>query len=138
MNPQPSRSQRVMIPVTADADSRRGVAEALRRHHAGTPLEVVLLHVAEPVEQWQVLRCMTRTEVAEFQSRSADHILDEAARPLKDAGIPCHTLYRSGRVIPTIREVAAEEGCGEILLPPATPRWRRLFSRDIVRRLRRR
>lgn len=138
MNQEPSRSQRIMIPVNADADSRRGVADALRRQRAGTPLEVVLLHVAEPVEQWQVLRCMTRAEVADFQSRGADLILDEAARPLREAGIPCRTLFRTGGVVPTILAVAAQEGCDEILLPPPTPRWRRLFSRDIVGRLRRR
>lgn len=138
MNQQPSRAQRIMIPVNADADSRRGVADALRRQRAGIPLEVVLLHVAEPVEQWQVLRCMTRAEVADFQSRSAAVFLDEAARPLKEAGIPCRTLYRTGGVVPTILDVAAEEGCAEILLPPPAPRWRRLFSRDIVGRLRRR
>lgn len=138
MSQEPSCSQRIMIPVNADADSRRGVADALRRHRDGMPLDVVLLHVAEPIDQWQVLRCMTRAEVADFQSRSAECILDEAARPLKEAGIPCRTLYRSGSVVPTILDVAAQEGCDEILLPPPTPRWRRLFSRDIVRRLRRR
>ncbi|GAB1392219.1 hypothetical protein MASR1M60_03820 [Rhodocyclaceae bacterium] len=136
MNQEPSRSQRIMIPVNADADSRQGVAEVLRRQRVGTPLDVVLLHVAEPVEQWQVLCCMTRAEVVDFQSRSAVLILDEAARPLKEAGIPCRTLYRRGGVVPTILAVTAEEGCDEILLPPPTPRWRRLFSRDIVRRLR--
>lgn len=138
MNQEPSRSQRIMIPVNADADSRRGVADALRRQRAGIPLEVVLLHVAEPIDQWQVLRCMTRAEVADFQSRSADFILDEAARPLKEAGIPCRAIFRSGGVVPTILDVAAHEGCEEILLPPETPRWRRLFSRGVVTRLRQR
>lgn len=138
MAPEQAPAQRIMIPVNADAESRLGVEDALRRHRAGAPLEVVFLHVAEPVEQWQVLRCMTRSEVADFQARGAMLILDEAARPLRAAGIPCREIFRTGDVVPTILDVAAQEDCEEILLPPPAPHWRRLISRNIVGRLRRR
>lgn len=132
MNAHATTTQRLMIPVNADNESRRGVQTALQRQRAGEAVEVVLLHVAEPVTAWQVLRSMTRAEVAAFQAQSAAAFLVDAARPLVAAQIPCRTLFLSGSVVQTILDSAAANDCDEILLPAPATGWRKLFSRGVT------
>lgn len=58
------RVLRILAPINANDDSRWGVRYALRRRREGKKVEVILLNVGEPVDQWQVLRFRTQREIA--------------------------------------------------------------------------
>jgi len=125
--------RRLLLPVDATAPSRRGVRHALRRAQAGEAIEVCLLHVGETVRQWEVLRFRTPQEIARFQSERAQVFLDEAARPLRAAGIASRAVFVEGDVVPSILDQAEQLACAEIVLPVPAARWRKLLSTDVVR-----
>lgn len=130
--PIAGQGKRLLIPINANEDSRRGVAMTLKRHQNGEAVEVILLHVAEPITQWQVLRSMTRAEVEKFQAERATSFIEEAAEPLMEANIPCRGMFKHGSVIQTILDTANELECDEILVPAPNTGWQRLLSRDVV------
>lgn len=136
MSPQNSSPRRMMIPVNANDDSRWGVQHALQCQQRGEAVEAVLLHVAEPVDAWQVLRCLTRAEIDAWQTERASAFIESAAAPLRAANIPCRSVFKQGATVQTILATAAELDCAEIVVPPPHAGWQRLFSRDYVSRLR--
>lgn len=136
MSPQTCSPRRMMIPVNANDDSRWGVQHALQCQRRGEAVEAVLLHVAEPVDAWQVLRCLTRAEVAACQAARASAFIESAAEPLRAANIPCRSVFKQGATVQTILATATELDCAEIVVPPPHAGWQRLFSRDYVSLLR--
>lgn len=65
-------------------------------------------------------------------------MLEDAAQPLQEAGIPVQMNFREGDIVFEILDVAEQLECSEIVLPIPYPRWARLFSLDIVREVVRR
>lgn len=133
--PAHEEAVRVLIPVDATERSRWPIRRALAEHRAGAKLDVHLLHVAEPIVAWQVLRFRTQAEIAKFQATRAGYLLEDAARPVRDAGIDVTVHFREGDIASLIIDVSEQLGCGRIWLPMPPPRWQRLFSRDIVREI---
>ena len=122
MNETPLR--RLLVPVSAASARARGIAYPHRCLAAGLPVEVCLLHVIEPVEAWQVLRFLTRDEVARFQERRAADCLARNSAILVEEGVPFHAVIRKGRLIESIVGVADELACTEIVVPaPALGLW---------------
>lgn len=130
------RPLRLLVPINANADSRWGVAYALKRSSDRPCIEVCLLNVGEPVDQWEVLRFRTQTEIARFQAERAEVFLEEASRPLVAAGVPHRACYRQGPIVFSILDAAEEMACDEIIMPAANDGLGRLFSRNIVRAVR--
>lgn len=131
---------RILIPINANDDSRWGVQYALRQKRAGREVEVILLHVGEPITQWQVLRFRTQQEIAQFQAERAQAFIAEASEALTAAEVPCRGLFRQGDVAFSILDTAEEMECDEIAMPPPNQGFSSLFSRDFtpaVRRIRR-
>lgn len=112
----PSR-RRLLVPLTADDDSRWGVAYALRLHAEGIDVEVCFLNVGETVTRWELLRSRTQAEIAAFQADRADAFIEDAARPLIAEGIPYRGLFRHGEIAFTILDTADELQCDEIVMP---------------------
>lgn len=116
---------KLLIPVDASDESRWGVRHALRRFKAGTPLEVCLLFIAAPVRNWEVLRFYSEEEVRQrFQERAAV-FLEEAAGPLREAGIPYRSHFREADAVRGVIDCAEELNCTEIVVPQ-TSGWRLL------------
>lgn len=124
---------RLLIPVDATERSRWGLQYALRLQRKGVPLQVFLLFVAEPVTRFEVLRFRTHDEIARFQKESGHSILEDAARPLAEAGIACEQVFREGDIVFHILDVAEKLDCDEIVLPMPRPCIACLLRRDIVR-----
>ncbi len=129
---------KLLLPVDATERSRWGINYALWRKQAGRDISVSLVFVAEPVTSWQVLRFRTQEEVRRFQAERGNHLLEDAAQALEQAGIPAQTNYLEGNIVFQILDVAEQLECDEIVLPIPYPRWARLFSLDIVREVIRR
>lgn len=129
---------RILVPINANEDSRRGVQYALRQKRAGREVEVILLHVGEPITQWQVLRFRTQQEIAQFQAERAQAFIEEASAALAAAGVPCRGLFRQGDVVFSILDTAEETECDEIAMPPPNKGLSSVFSRDLALAVRRR
>lgn len=126
---------RLLIPVDASDASRWGVRYALRRFETGTPLEVCLLFIAAPVRNWEVLRFYREEEVRQrFQERAAV-FLEEAAGPLREAGIPYRSHVREADPVRGVIDCAEELACTEIVVPQTA--GCRLLSPALGDRLRR-
>ncbi len=117
-----TRVLRLLLPINACPESRWGVQYALRRHKERAHTEVILLNIAEPVTQWEVLRFRTQQEIEQFQSERAQAFIEEASRSLIAAGIPWHGLFKQGDILFTVLDTAEELACDEIVIP-APENW---------------
>jgi hypothetical protein len=124
---------KLLLPVDATERSRWGINYALWRMQSGYDVAVSLLLVAEAVTSWQVLRFRGQEEVRRFQAERGRLLLDDAAKPLEQAGIPTRKYFQEGDIAFQILDAAEQLGCDEIVLPLPYPRWVSLFSVDIVR-----
>ncbi|MCL4723826.1 MAG: universal stress protein [Rhodocyclaceae bacterium] len=124
---------KLLLPVDATERSRWGINYARRRKRSGHEDSVFLLFVSEPVTSWEVLRFRTQEEVRHFQSEHGQYLLEDAAQPLAEAGIPVHMNYREGSIVFQILDIAEQLDCDEIVLPVPRARWSSLFSTDVVR-----
>lgn len=129
---------RILVPINANDDSRWGIRYAVRRQRGGAQVEVILLHVGEPITQWEVLRFRNQQEIARFQAESAQTFIDEAMGLLTAAEIPGRGLFKQGEVVFSILDTAEETECDEIAMPPPHTGFPGLFSRDIVEAVMRR
>jgi len=129
---------KLLLPVDATQRSRWGIDYAIARRQSAPGVVISLLHVAEPVKAWQVLRFWTEQEARHFQTERANHLLEDAAEPLRRAGITVDTNYREGDIVFEILDVAEQLGCDEIVLPTPHSRLAGLFSTDVVREIFRR
>ena len=123
---------RILVPVNADEDSRWGIRYALRQRHLGNQVEVILLHIGEPITQWQVLRFRTQQEIAQFQSKRAQAFIEDAAKPLTAESIPYRGFFKQGEVAFAILDAAEELDCHEIAMPLCKTVFWGIFSRDIL------
>lgn len=124
---------KLLIPIDATDASRWGLRYALRLAGTGTRVEACLLFVAEPVRSWEVLRFYTKDEVRRhFRERSAV-FLEEAAKPLREAGIACQTCFREADAVDGVIEAAEALNCSEIVVPRS--RWPGLFPSGLAARL---
>ncbi len=131
--PLPGARPRLLIPIDATEASRWALAYACRLAQAGTPPEICLLFVAEPVHSWEVLRFYTEEEVRRhFQQRSA-LFLDEAAARLQEAGLASRSFFREAETVPGIVDLAEELACTEIVVPAT--HWLGVFPTGLARKL---
>lgn len=124
---------RLLIPVDAGDECRWGIQYALRLARQGARVEACLLYLAEPVRSWEVLRFYTEDEVRQhFQERSAI-FLEEAAKPLRDAGVACRTYFREADAVGGVIDMAEELNCSEIVVPRT--HWLGVFPSGLGRKL---
>ena len=128
--------RRLLIPIDATERSRWPLRYALA--HGNGPLHVDLLFVAEPVTSLEVLRFRTQADVAEFQAKTAQWLLEDAAKPLQAAGLSVNSHFREGDVAEEIVETAERLGNDAIVMPPPHPVWINFLTRGIVRKVLRR
>ena len=126
---------KLLLPIDATERSRWGINYAIGRKQSGRDVAVSLLFVAEPVTNWEVLRFLSQEKVRRFQAERGNYLLENAAQPLRQAGIPAQMNYREGDIVFQILDVAEQLECDEIVLPMPYPRWGRLLSLDIVRKV---
>lgn len=115
-----SHPLKLLIPVDATDATSRAVAYAIRRAKAGAAIEVSLLYVIEPVNNWELLKFRTRQEIREHFRRRSEIFLDEAARALAAAGIASQQHCREDENVHGILTFAAEHACAEIVVPQTT------------------
>jgi nucleotide-binding universal stress UspA family protein len=125
--------RRLLVPIDATERSRWPLRYVLTRREQ--PLHVDLLFVGPPVTSLEVLRFRTQAEVAAFQARCAQWLLQDAAQPLAEAGLSVRSHFREGDVAREIVETAEQLGAEAIVMPPAHPLWLNFLTRGIVRKV---
>ncbi len=129
--------QRLLVPVDATPRSRWGVKYAVWKHRTGRPVEVSLLHVAEPLlRRSDILRFRSEQQVAQLRAHHARWLLEDAATRLRSNGIAHQLYFREGEVVFEILNAAEQLGCGQIVVPAPPPGWRRIFRGRVVAQLR--
>lgn len=121
---------RMLIPVARGEQFPAAVRYAIRRHNMGKKVHVCLLHVKEPLKQWDLLRTPWPEERKLRQRIEND--LSLASGPLNDHGIPYAAYLRAGSVVFAILDAAEELDCHEIVVPLPHSGWWRIFSRNVV------
>jgi hypothetical protein len=129
--------RRILVPIDAGDESRRGIRYAIKLQREGCAVEVILLNVGEPVRHWQVLRFRTQQEVASFQSERAQVFIAETAAQLAAEGIACRGVFRLGDAIFSILDAADEFACDEIALPAPGAGMPKILRSDVASEVRR-
>ena len=132
------RPLRLLLPIDALDDSRWGIEYALRRQSEGARVEAILLNVGEPIAQWEVLRFRTQQEIAGFQSERAEQFIADTRQRLDARGIACRGVFKQGELVATIIDTAEQLDCDEIVMSAPRTFLGGVFSRGIVKALRRR
>lgn len=126
---------KLLIPIDGSERARWGLQYARARARRGDELSVELLFVAEPIQNWQVLRFWTRRQVASFQSERGHFLLEDAERFLREAGIPVQSHFREGDAAYQILDAAQALNCQEIVLPAPEQGWLHRLDRNIAREI---
>lgn len=131
-----SKLLRLLVPINANEESRWGIQYALHKHRQGTPVEVILLNIGEPVTQWQVLRFRTQQEIAQFQAERAQAFIDDATQQLMIDDVPCRGIFKQGELVFTILDTAEELDCDEIVMSAPKKCLTSIFTTSIVAAIR--
>lgn len=121
---------RLLAPVGRGDKWPAAVGYAVRQHKMGKRVQVCLLHVKEPLKQWDMLRTPWPEERHLQQRIESD--LSVAAHPLIAHGIPYAAYLRTGSVVFAILDAAEELDCHEIVVPLPHSGLRKFFSRNVV------
>lgn len=122
--------ERLLVPIGRNGRSAGSIQYAIGRSRLGERVEACLLHVEEPVAQWELPETAVRPEAV--LRKQVEHVLSQATRPLAEYGIPYAAYLRSGDVVFSILDAAEELECQQIVVPLPRSGWRRLFSHDVV------
>ncbi|MBI3140305.1 MAG: universal stress protein [Rhodocyclales bacterium] len=108
--------RKALVPVDGSPNSERTVRHVIALAGSCPALEVVLLNVQEPIDDWQVRRFLKPEEIeAMEESKGGDQL--KAARALLDAaGVPYTPSVVVGPVAETISKTALEQGCDGIVM----------------------
>ncbi len=142
-NATPKNSQtkgplQVLIPVTVNSKSQNGLLYALRRQREGFAVSAVLLHVEEPVGLVTRLCNGRPWALDRYQSARAAGLFEALSAPFDASNVTYSCHFVEGDIVFCILDAAEQNGCDEIVLPPAKPWWSRFLSREIAPRVARR
>ena len=126
---------KLLISIDGSERARWGLHYARARARRGEELSVDLLFVAEPIQNWQVLRFWSRRQVAGFQSERGHFLLDDAERYLRDAGIPVQSHFCEGDAAYQILDAAQTLHSQEIVLPEHEGGWIYRLDRNIAKEI---
>ncbi|TCS72377.1 nucleotide-binding universal stress UspA family protein [Sulfuritortus calidifontis] len=107
---------KLLLPV----DGSEGSARAAR-HVAGLArmvpgLEVHLLNVQPPGDDWMTRRAFKPEELARMEQEWAEAAIEPARAILKAAGVTFSEHFAQGEIAPTIARLAKELGCDQIVM----------------------
>ncbi|MBI5498330.1 MAG: universal stress protein [Deltaproteobacteria bacterium] len=108
---------RILLPVDGSESSLHAVDHVIGLSQELGPLEVRLLNVQEPPIVYGEVAVYVSERAAEAQRLDAsERQLADAARRLKEAGVPFTSQAREGHVADEIARVAEEEACQAIVM----------------------
>ncbi|WP_291994784.1 universal stress protein [Candidatus Accumulibacter sp. ACC003] len=107
---------KVLVAVDGSAAANRAVrhiAALAKLYHS---IEAVLLNVQPAVDDWEVRRFLTGSEVAAMEETRGGDVLQQSRDVLQTAGISCTPIVEIGPTAETIARVAREQNCDGIVM----------------------
>lgn len=108
--------RKALVPVDGSSNSDRAVRHVVALAEINPALEVVLLNVQTPVDDWEVRSFLKKEEIeAMEESRGGDAL--QSARALLDAAKVRYTpMVLIGSIAETIARTALEQNCDGIVM----------------------
>ncbi len=107
---------KALIPVDGSANSDRAVQHVIAMVKGREPMEIHLLNVQEPADNWELKRFMPQSEIEAMQESRGGDSLASARELLDKAGIRYTPHVLIGPVAETIARFASEQGCDKIVM----------------------
>ena len=108
--------RKALVPVDGSSNSDRAVSHAAALAGINPAMEIVLLNVQPPADDWEVRSFLKKEEIeAMEESRGGDAV--QSARTLLDAAKARYTpLVLIGPIAETIARTALEQNCDGIVM----------------------
>lgn len=107
---------KALVAVDGSVSSDRAVKHAIALVQACPSMEILLLNVQEPIEDWQVRRFLKPEEIDAMGEAKGGDALASARAILDAAGVRYSPSVLMGPVAETIARIAREQGCDGIVM----------------------
>jgi nucleotide-binding universal stress UspA family protein len=108
--------RKALIPVDGSPSSERAVKHVIALAEVNPALQVVLLNVQEPIDDWHVRRFLKPEEIEAMEESKGGDQLKGARALLAAAGVRHTPSVVVGPVAETIARTALEQGCDGIVM----------------------
>jgi nucleotide-binding universal stress UspA family protein len=107
---------KILLPVDGSEGSSNAARHVAHIAAMMPGIEVHLLNVQPPGDDWMVRRMIKAEELAALEADWGEASLAPARGILQKAGIPCQSHMVQGEVAATIARLAKELGCDQIIM----------------------
>lgn len=107
---------KALVAVDGSISSDRAVKHVITLVHACPSMEILLLNIQEPIEDWQVRRFLKPEEINAIGEAKGGDALKSARTMLDAAKVRYTPSVLTGPVAETIARVAREQGCDNIVM----------------------
>jgi nucleotide-binding universal stress UspA family protein len=107
---------KALVPVDGSENALRAVRHLINLVKGREPMEVFLLNVQEPIDAWEVRRCLKPEEIEAMQEVRGGDALKAARELLEQAGVPFTAEVLIGDLAPSIAGYAKRMGCDKIIM----------------------
>lgn len=106
----------ILLPVDGSAGSLNAAHHVIRLNAITPDLQVHLVNVQSPGDDWGVRRMIKPEELARMEQEWAEAAMEPARRLLQAAGVNHDEHLAQGEVAPTIVRLAHELNCDQIVM----------------------
>lgn len=107
---------KALVAVDGSISSDRAVKHAIALVHACPSMEILLLNIQEPIDDWQVRRFLKPEEIDAIGEAKGGDALKSARTMLDAAKVRYTPSVLIGPVAETIARFAREQGCDGIVI----------------------
>jgi nucleotide-binding universal stress UspA family protein len=107
---------KILLPVDGSEGSVRAARHVASIAAMVKDLQVHLLNVQAPGDDWMVRRMLKPEELAAMEKEWGESAMTPAREILQNAGVKCNERVVQGDVPKTIAQLASELGCNQIVM----------------------
>lgn len=109
-------SCKILLPVDGSEGSLNAARHVAHIAAMVRDIEVHLLNVQPPGDDWMVRRMIKAEELAALEKEWGEAAIAPARSILEAAGVTCQSRMEQGEVAATIARLAQELGCDQIMM----------------------
>lgn len=108
--------RKALVPVDGSSNAERAVRNVVALAEINPSLEVVLLNVQAPIDDWEVRRFLKKEEVEAMEGSKGGDTLQPARALLDAAKVRYTPQVLIGPIAETIARTALEQNCDSIVM----------------------